>query len=82
MSVQEHKTFSLSKNRNNDSTYNQHKCRVSVSKEITSNTQANVRDFTRFKTDMECNICTDNHHTLVSKKEMKNCIPCLEMTVS
>ena len=28
------------------------------------------------------NICTDNHHTFVSMKEMKNCLPCLEMTVS
>ena len=28
------------------------------------------------------NICTDNHHTFVSMKEMKNCLDCLEMTVS
>ena len=47
------------------------KCRVSVSKEITSNTQANNRNMTSFNTDMACNICTDNHHTLVRRKKWK-----------
>ena len=28
------------------------------------------------------NICTDNHHTLVSMEVLKICLPCLEMTVS